>query len=287
MAALVIKPSSSFSHAGDIDSPGLVDPRIPDSASDLFIDLEDCGFVRPAGLLWCAITSIMTIKAGRRVQVRPPSNMGVRNWWAATKISEVLKSFGVNVEEPELPRGVSDPQIAIPISHFNDTDDVDNLLVEAFERIEEAGLGAPNVRTTAVDVFAELAYNAVQHSNTPIGALGMVQLYQFADGPRFVCIVAEGGIGIKASLAQNPSLAEQLTSDRGAIRLALNDHVSGTGEPTRGLGLPFVAKMARVPRGQMIIHSGIGMLDLIGTDTYRLEDTTIFPGTLAFAGIPT
>ena len=59
--------------------------------------------------------------------------------------------------------------------------------------------------------------NAVQHSESPIGALGLIQFYEFQQGRRFVCVVADGGIGIRRSLERNPELKNRVPYDWVAI----------------------------------------------------------------------
>ena len=43
---------------------------------------------------------------------------------------------------------------------------------EAIEDLSNQGLGAANIRPMVVEIFAELAANAVEHSKSPIGSYG-------------------------------------------------------------------------------------------------------------------
>ena len=49
------------------------------------------------------------------------------------------------------------------------------------------------------------------------------------------CVITDRGPGIRATLERNPDL--QMESDEQALRLAVQELTSGTGNPTRGIGL--------------------------------------------------
>jgi anti-sigma regulatory factor (Ser/Thr protein kinase) len=165
--------------------------------------------------------------------------------------------------------------------------EVEELANRALEALGEAGLGAVNLHPLVSEVFAELALNAVQHAESRIGACGLIQFYEFQQGRRFLCVVADGGIGIRQSLERNPELADQVPYDWVAIELALRERVSGTGSKTRGIGLYGVAEDMRKAGRQLIIHSGIGMVETNEELESEAKRTTLFPGTLAYASIPT
>jgi hypothetical protein len=63
--------------------------------------------------------------------------------------------------------------------------------------------------------------------------------------------------------------------------------VSGTGNPTRGIGLFGISEDMRKPGRQLIIHSGIGAFRINEELTSQVWRTVLFPGTLAYASIPT
>jgi len=105
-------------------------------------------------------------------------------------------------------------------------------------------------------------------------------------GRRFLCAVADGGIGIRCSLERNPELRPRISYDWVAIELALRERISGKGEPTRGIGLYWVSEEMRRSGRQLIVHSGIGALTINEEVESEAKRTTLFPGTLAFASIP-
>lgn len=164
---------------------------------------------------------------------------------------------------------------------------VEDLANRALDSLSQTGLGAANLHPLVSEMFAELALNAVQHSESPIGACGLIQFYESQHGRRFVCVVADGGIGIRRSLERNPELAEQVPYDWVAIELALRERVSGTGSKTRGIGLYGVAEDMRKAGRQLIIHSGIGMVETNEELESEAKRAALFPGILVYASIPT
>jgi hypothetical protein len=217
-----------------------------------------------------------------------PENIGVALYLKSVGLFDLLKNHGVEVDD----RGIelrSDSQLILPLVPFRTEADVDNLTNDALDQLRDTGKGAANLYPVVGEVFAELALNAVQHSDSEIGAFGLIQFYELAGGQRFVCAVADGGIGIRQSLERNPDLRHQVPYDWNAIELALREGISGTGSARRGIGLFGVAEDMRKLGRQLIIHSGIGMLQISG-DAERLPTATrtiLFPGTLANASIPT
>lgn len=74
---------------------------------------------------------------------------------------------------------------------------------------------------------------------------------------------------------------------RACSEVALRERVSGTGEPTRGIGLYGVADEMRQPGRQLVIHSGIGSLRTTEEMETKATRTTLFPGTLTYGTITT
>lgn len=92
-------------------------------------------------------------------------------------------------------------------------------------------------------------------------------------------------MGIRHALTRNPDLADKVSYDWDAIELAIQEGISGTGSKTRGIGLFGVAEDMRKPGRQLIIHSGIGMLQINEGRQGEAQRTAPFPGTLVSASI--
>ena len=155
------------------------------------------------------------------------------------------------------------------------------------DALQEGSLGAANIYPWVSMALAELATNAVQHSESPIAAYGFVQYHESASGPRFMCGVADGGIGIRRSLEKNPSLRDRISYDWDAIELAVREHISGTLESSRGFGLNWVSEDMRRTGRRLVIHSGQGVFQITEDMQSGARRASLFPGTLAYASIPT
>lgn len=279
-----------FVHAGELDPvPASLDPRkapLPDGTLD--IDMRECAFIQPPAVLWCVVYQLLAISRGASCRLLVPENLGVCIYLKSVELFRILQEQGAEVDD----RGIgyrSSPQNILPLIKFTKEADVDRLANQALDRLRDSGVGAANLYPVVSEVFAELALNAVQHSESPIGAFGLIQFYESGAGRRFVCTVADGGMGIRGSLERNPDLRSKVPYDWNAIELALEEGVSGTGSKSRGIGLFGVAEDMRKPDRQLIIHSGIGMLQTASSTPKPTATRTsvLFPGTLASASIPT
>ncbi len=279
---------SAFLHAGLLNRRyGDWDPRSEAFGDDpLEIDLRGCEFIRPPAILWCATYALSVVARGVKCRVLVPANFGVCIHLKSIALFEVLRHAGVEVDD----RGIGsseNPQIILPVTQFRRESEVEDLANRALTALSQRGFGAANIHPLVTEVFAELATNAVQHSDSPIGGLGLIQFYQFQHGERFIITVADGGIGIRSSLERNAQLRDEIAYDWDAIELALREGVSGTGLSTRGIGLFGVGEDMQEPGRQLIIHSGQGMLNLSAGVESQAQRTIAFPGTLVSASIPT
>ncbi|MBI2957888.1 MAG: hypothetical protein HYY32_03505 [Chloroflexi bacterium] len=250
------------------------------------VDLRGCEFVFPAAVLWCVVYPLLAKSRGTQSQVLVPTNFGVCTYLESLGVFDILKQGEVVVDDRGVPRK-PDTKLVLPVSRFNSQSEVEDLANKALDNLMGRDLGAANLRSLVIEVFAELALNAVQHASSTIGAFGFIQFYQFEKGNRFICVVADGGIGIRRSLERNPALRDRVFYDWDAIELATRERVSGTGDPTRGIGLFGVSEDMRKPGRQLIITSGIGALAIEEDLLSRAWRTVLFPGTLAYASIPT
>ncbi len=281
-----IRPYRDFKHAGTIygDVP---DPR-RDSfhETDIVVDLRECEFVRPPAVLWCVVYPLLARSKGADCTLLVPESMAVCRHLKSLGLFETLKEHGVEVDD----RGVSQGQtqrVIIPLTKLESEFQMDHVTNNALEALSESGLGSPNIHPDVSEVFAELSSNAIQHSESPVDAYGIIQYFEFQQGNRFVCAVGDGGIGIRRSLENNPDLRDRVPYDWVAIELALRERVSGTGNKTRGIGLFSIAEDARKANRQLIIHSGLGMVEIREDVQSEARRSRLFPGTLGYTSIPT
>lgn len=279
----------NFQHAGS--NPAWLDakdPRRPDfSEREVVLDLRLCDFVQVPAALWCAVLLLLAKNNGGECELLAPDNAEARIYLKSMGLYQVLQENGVRVDGG----GVAESRsrgVVLPITRFDDEYQVGEMADKVLDTLQRSGLGAPNIYSVVSETFGELAMNAVQHSQSPIGAYGVIQFHKSESGEeRFVCGVADAGIGIKHSLEQNPVHKEVVPYDWLAIKHALRERVSGTGDSYRGFGLFSVAEDTLNNPGQrLMIHSGIGSLEIADDLESAPWRTSLFPGTLAYVSIP-
>lgn len=154
-------------------------------------------------------------------------------------------------------------------------------------------------RLTLRYVIVELLRNVVQHSHASKGGRVTADLLHMESGrPMVQLAVADTGIGIPASLA---TLHPNLSNPEAALEKALWPHISGTFEEgltgtqqNAGMGLFFIAEMAKLTSGTLLVASRgatlllSGWRDEEGRHTLRLIEPrgTGFPGTLVAFQLP-
>lgn len=285
-----ITAPNRFVHTGELDPRSASqDPRRSEfHETEVDLDLRECEFIQPAAALWCVVYGLLAARRKAKCRLLVPENLGVANYLKSMEFFKILQEGGVDVDDRGVGGG-STARLITPITLFTTESDVDRIANEASEQLTDAGVGAANLYSVVAEIFAELAMNAVQHSQSEIGCLGLIQFYQFEAGERFICAVADGGIGIRASLESNPELRREAAYDWTAIEKALEEGVSGTGSGRRGIGLFGVAEEMAKPDRQLIIHSGIGLLRRTGggARSGATRSPVRFPGTLVSASIPT
>lgn len=291
---LCIKPDSKnfrdtkvFRHAGDLNLRfDTFDPRAPFfDAPQVDIDLRDCDIVSPPAALWCVVYLGLASKRGSRCRLLVPRNSGVCVYLKSLGLFDILKDGGVDVDD----RGIgarNDPKTVLPITHFETTANASNVTNLAFARLQSAHVGAANLTSMVTELFSELALNAAEHSESKVGAFGCVQFYESEKGSRFTCTVADGGIGVFESLRKNEALRSRVSYDWDALELAVRERVSGTGDPHRGIGLWSISGDVRRPEHSLLLHSGLGSLEINEDLESSARRTRLFPGTLAFLSIP-
>jgi anti-sigma regulatory factor (Ser/Thr protein kinase) len=281
----LITPPSRFSHAGQLPQDLLAsDPR--DSApEDFTIDLRACEFVRPPAVLWCAISCLLAVRRGTSCGVLAPENVGVARYLKATGLFDLLKEHGVSVDDGGIEPAL-EGRMVVPVQALGSETDVDRIANVATESLLEHHLGAVNLREIVVDIFSELAGNAVEHAESPVGPYSLIQYDDRPEGARFLCVVADGGIGIRASLVRSPDIQASLSDDWRAIQIAMEERISGTGIATRGIGLFDVSHNLTGPGRELLIHSGLGIVQTERSQT-RARKGPLFPGTLVSASVRT
>ncbi len=243
--------------------------QLPDhplaSACELVFD--DVERVEPAAIL-CLFSAVSDLKA-RGAQVALDLDR--------SPCSDLLTSLGLDCRPAEV--GPATPVVIdnlIPLSRgalaeFRSVasrrlartgdviDDFSRSLIARLPSVQ--GCGPSRVLSYMI---RELVRNSAQHSE----ALTVLYCARFEpDNQRFSFACMDPGIGVRASLSNNPDL--EITSDADALRLAMQPGVSGkswAGRPpdrqgvwsNMGLGLHMVRRIARRAGGELVLASGSG-----------------------------
>lgn len=282
---LTVTPPQRFAHAGHLNArQSDHDPRAPEFGFDsVTVDLRRCQDIGPAGMLWCLIFLLLVRLRTIDSELLVPENLGVRLYLQSVGIFDLLQESGVAVDDRDVSPG-GQVEVIAPLTRFDSLLGAESLGA-AVESNMQGSISANLVGVTS-DAFVELASNAVQHSRTPVGSYGLVQRYDnHVHGPRILCAVADGGVGIRESLESNPEYKDRFRYDWSALEYATRERVSGTADAYRGIGLFGIAEDAMSTLGrQLILHSGRGSLFL--ADERRARTTSLFPGTSAVAVFP-
>ncbi len=288
MATLEIRAPRQFNHTGDLPEYQVRnDPRNQDfDWESVRIDLSSCDFVRPPAVLWCTIYSLLVAEKGIPCELVVPSRHNVATYLNDLGMFAVLRDAGVGINHLEIPN-TERWQLVLPLTRLRSISEVEDLENSLMENLERRDLSSTNLHADVTVVFAELGNNAVEHAQSPIDAYGLVQFYDWYPHPRFVCAVADGGIGIRASLRKNPEYSGNALTDWGAIEYSIQENTSGTSDRTRGMGLHHIANDILPPNRELNINSDSGFLH---TDGKTLQTSSrrgnLFPGTSAFINVP-
>ncbi len=174
---------------------------------------------------------------------------------------------------------------ALEPTTFRSMQEAQELAVSLEENLDERNLGAPNVRPELVEVFSEIVNNAAEHGMTENGASAHVRFMPHRRGHAFDAVIIDSGVGVRATLTNNPHL-DVPESDSQAIEMATRELVSGTGDPTRGIGLWMTVTEMKRPGRKLWIHSGSGLLVMYGTGEPGFRETEHRQGTLVRFAVP-
>ena len=114
----------------------------------------------------------------------------------------------------------------------------------------------------------------------------MIHFDNDTTGQSIVCAVADAGVGIRTSLERIPEYARRFPYDWVAIEYATHERISGTGDSQRGIGSYGVTEDMLVEGRQLLIHSGVGMMNMTQILQRRTARAKLFPGVLIVASIP-
>ena len=179
----------------------------------------------------------------------------------------------------------NDMEYALEPTPFQSMEEAQELANLLEENLQGRRIGGASIRPEVVELFSELVNNTAEHGMNEEGAHAHVRYLPHRRGCAFDVVVVDSGEGIRATLSRNPDL-RQLQTDSDAIGLAVQELVSGTGDPTRGIGLWMTLTGMRKPGRRLLIQSGSGLLTMYGDNEPELRKTEHRRGTMVRLTIP-
>jgi len=140
-----------------------------------------------------------------------------------------------------------------------DTDVQWQSFLARFERSARAAGFTSLAASKLQSAFFEMSENALLHSGSPVTPLVG---YAVADATAQFCVV-DVGIGVRASLLQNPRYAN-LSDDVEAVQLALQTGTTCRRDELGGLGFQSVFKALAEQWGELRFRSGNGCISMDG-----------------------
>lgn len=147
----------------------------------------------------------------------------------------------------------------VPLRRIRTNDELNDFVVDMVPLLH----ATPGEAAAVKYVLFELVRNVLEHARSPDGAVVSAQVVP-RDG-RLLIGVADGGIGIRASLSRS----HPVPNERSAMRLAFRPGVTGVtrrlggNETNGGAGLFFMKAIALVAQNYLVAISGRTMFKLL------------------------
>jgi anti-sigma regulatory factor (Ser/Thr protein kinase) len=257
----------------------------------VYLDLRGVSFVEPAGI--CGLAALLEYLIPRSEEVNLA--LSGRDVPAYLERMDFFRLFGGRVKTNADIDGLEERQRHNPgtlqeLVNFHAEGEIPGIIHRISEILENRGYRLRE-RVAICSVLSEICANAAEHGASHFGAFAAVQAYNHIvsgsrrRGEEVLISIADGGPGVRATLAHNPAYAEFTTTDNDALRHALAMGVTGTGEIGRGGGLALVAQLAGRAGGSLSIRSGTGRVTAYeGRKNSR--NVPNFPGTFVRVSLP-
>lgn len=163
-----------------------------------------------------------------------------------------------------------------PCEHFTGSGDYPRVAQSLTEALAERCITDQLARASVRIALDEIAENVVHHAASAVGGFGAAQ--GWVKNQEFEIAIVDLGMGIRASLRQNPAYAD-IADDAEAIVKAMEPRVSASPQRNAGIGL-FITKLLLAANGGLVlVRSGHGAVLTGAQERVRLEDVAL-PGTL-------
>ncbi len=149
----------------------------------------------------------------------------------------------------------------IPLTQIQNNDDLKQAITNLVPLLHAPPAVADPIRY----VFSEMVRNALEHSQSPVGAFVCAQYYR--ESKRIAIGIADAGRGIPSSMRRS----HKFQDSRAALSLALQPGITGTtsriggNEFNAGAGLFFTKSISVLSRNRFILYSSDSMFRLMQT----------------------
>lgn len=268
----------------------------------VMVDLRGVDFVEPAGICGLAMLLEYLIPRSEEVEL----SLAGRDVAAYLERMDFFRLFGGRIStDADLSslggRKRHDPGTLQELVNFETEDEIPGIVQRIAEILETMGYRMRE-RVDICSTLSEICANAAEHGITgkecgapAFGAYAAVQAYGHVvsggsrgdrrDGEEVIVAIADGGPGIRETLARNPANAGFTGSDNEALRHAIKMGVSSSGEAGRGGGLTLVSEIAARASGSLSLRSGSGRVTAY-KDRTNSRNVPDFPGTLVRVSLP-
>lgn len=259
---------------GRLNADDLCQHLRPARGRTLVLDLEQLTFVEPAGIVSLAVLSDLATTAGRHVEFRAPSSDSSATYLARMRLGQHLDDLGIAHELP----AVNERDLGARLVELRRFDGARGLEAVIDALVETYVTTQPEVVQPLYTALHEIASNVIHHSGK---ARGYAALQRFDRSNDVVFAVADGGVGLRARLAERFDVPD----DRTAIARAVQTHVSTMSEAGRGRGIARVIAVTGQQRGAVTLLSGSARAVFVrGDPRPQFADClTPHPGTLVTA----
>ncbi|QWY82306.1 histidine kinase [Gordonia phage Phishy] len=244
--------------------------------SNVTIDLRSAGFIDTMGLALVAAAAERGQNQGAHVEFISPVEPKVRNYMSRMHLRECLAQVGVDTDLPAVrQRALNDQLLELHRFDPTESEELADRLRDVIAAHSPSSSGAGNFYSSVSEVLE----NVVEHSGVG-GGWAAMQTLPRSGGTEITFAVADTGIGLRNSLSAHNDVVD----DAAAVGMAFTKGVSGTGDDTRGEGLPDVYKRVRERGGILRVWSGKAAGTSRRYDSISCADAiTHYPGTIIYA----
>lgn len=280
MARIEFAAPAHMENLADLRGWPLGEP--PATGAEVLIDLSRWQRVTPNPVAGLTAVVAYLARLGNTPEIVWPADAYAQRMLHTAGFFAALETFE-DWLMPDAPEAVKRILPIIPVRNFRTHGEADDLAVLMQETFSVDDRLPASLVHDAGTALVEAADNVIWHAESEAGGFALAQMRRRRERRvnRWLIeiAVADCGRGIRASLGNGED-------DRDAVRQALQEGVTGSGDRHRGYGLAHMAELARRPRRLLTVHSGDGFAACgLGYDLLRQAGAR-FPGTLITMSMP-